>query len=1299
MLLDYDYLFAGNEKNNEDCEETTSTPENSFSYSMEKFMDPNRPFKCDVCKESFTQKNILLVHYNSVSHLHRLKKSMECKDLIPTPEKSPTKGSALEALLGNITSKKENQTEEDKPYICNICKVSYSQGSNLDIHIRSALHQSKASKLQELIISGQIDLRKPLIEQPDSNNASNIEQQKKMLTDMLSPKSLNSTGSSGSPSVVQRSSSPKSPTSSPLTKETDQESLSNIVKNLPFLENAGDKASPVLKNLLSNYGLDMVMQELNKKKEQEDNTKLFPCPICKKEFGNIGVLKLHMEDLHKDIFPPEILEQYIEKLKAENNEVDDSKESSRPPSVRASTPQHQQPPPQPQQPPVPPNLAEMQEALQRAMMMNPMMMQMAQLQGLNPMAAMNLYPPLIPPGLLQGQQPPPPPGLLDPKFLALMAASKGGGELPAAAPPVAKSAPPTPVQSAPQQQPESGKRARTRISDDQLRVLRSHFDINNSPTEDTLNLMARQTGLPLKVIKHWFRNTLFKERQKNKDSPYNFNNPPSTKLNLEEYEKSGEAKITPLKPEEQGEYVQNELIKAESEIKMEMDYSPASKKPRSDDNATNIVPNNDKSSSQEQQITLSKILGGSATGGAKSNLLPNFPAFPPGNNLAPMPSYLTNLANRMSTEMNNSRPLSPQSGGSSSGGNGNCGGKRANRTRFTDYQIKVLQEFFENNAYPKDDDLEYLSKLLGLSPRVIVVWFQNARQKARKIYENQPASEGGGPSPTSASPSASTAAAANNAAAAAAATPEDPDNTGRFTRTPGLNYQCKKCLLVFQRYYELIRHQKQHCYKEEDAKRSAQAQKAAAQAASQFAGQLGNHTNSEDSNNSNDRSITSPVFPNDHQAGEAADKEDLVAKFIGNNPFLQYPPSSPFGILQQQVMNMKQQQNQDDDVDSISSTPSSSKRKLSEEGTEEEELIHREKRLRTSITQDQLDFLLVRYHLDSNPSTEYLEQLANETGLRKSVILKWFINTKARERKGLYVRPNFSKKCPLCKVPSFKTRTALECHLTTYHANETVDIENIPNEEQVVPTEDEEPEQLPVVSDHLASLIPNSTNAYDLQNTMRKYYEDTMKRFMNDIHENKEGSSGNNALDLTSSDMGDNLSDQGDLGDGENGNGSKRFRTQMSNLQIKMMKAVFELYKTPTMTECSGLGREIGLQKRVVQVWFQNARAKEKRAKLQLQQATGNEPDPLPTPDECTFCNFKYTNQFNVQDHIFSKSHLDKIRIALESGAYEPEAPGHVMTQAAVAITESPQQQKSIQMLQLNNHELLGQNPRMLMQV
>ena len=105
------------ENNNEGEEKKPSNSTSGFTYSLEKYMDPNRPFKCDVCKESFTQKNILLVHYNSVSHLHRLKKNMQESQNLSTssqggsaqnpassstPEKS-SKGSALEALLGKLS--------------------------------------------------------------------------------------------------------------------------------------------------------------------------------------------------------------------------------------------------------------------------------------------------------------------------------------------------------------------------------------------------------------------------------------------------------------------------------------------------------------------------------------------------------------------------------------------------------------------------------------------------------------------------------------------------------------------------------------------------------------------------------------------------------------------------------------------------------------------------------------------------------------------------------------------------------------------------------------------------------------------------------------------------------------------------------------------------------------------------------------------------------------------------------------------------------------------------------------------
>ena len=63
--------------------------------------------------------------------------------------------------------------------------------------------------------------------------------------------------------------------------------------------------------------------------------------------------------------------------------------------------------------------------------------------------------------------------------------------------------------------------------------------------------------------------------------------------------------------------------------------------------------------------------------------------------------------------------------------------RRPARTRFSDHQLQVLQNLFQKNPYPKDDDLETLSRNLNLTQRVIVVWFQNARQKARKQLEQQ----------------------------------------------------------------------------------------------------------------------------------------------------------------------------------------------------------------------------------------------------------------------------------------------------------------------------------------------------------------------------------------------------------------------------------------------------------------------------------------------------------------------------------------------------------------------------------
>ncbi|OCU01252.1 hypothetical protein XELAEV_18007040mg [Xenopus laevis] len=111
--------------------------------------------------------------------------------------------------------------------------------------------------------------------------------------------------------------------------------------------------------------------------------------------------------------------------------------------------------------------------------------------------------------------------------------------------------------------------------------------------------------------------------------------------------------------------------------------------------------------------------------------------------------------------------------------------------------------------------------------------------------------------------------------------------------------------------------------------------------------------------------------------------------------------------------------------------------------------------------------------------------------------------------------------------------------------------------------------------------------------------------------------------------------------------GARRFRTQMSSLQLRILKACYSEYRTPSMQECDSLGGEIGLQKRVIQVWFQNARAKEKKAKLQglSSTVTSNEG---PQPTECTHCNVKYGPTTPCRAHIFSRQHITRLRAAIQ---------------------------------------------------
>ena len=75
------------------------------------------------------------------------------------------------------------------------------------------------------------------------------------------------------------------------------------------------------------------------------------------------------------------------------------------------------------------------------------------------------------------------------------------------------------------------------------------------------------------------------------------------------------------------------------------------------------------------------------------------------------------------------------------------------------------------------------------------------------------------------------------------------------------------------------------------------------------------------------------------------------------------------------------------------------------------------------------------------------------------------------------------------------------------------------------------------------------------------------------------------------------------------------------------------------------LGNEIGLPKRVVQVWFQNARAKEKKFKINIGKPFMiNQSGTEGAKPECTLCGVKYSARLSIRDHIFSKQHISKVR-------------------------------------------------------
>uniref|UniRef100_A0AC35FT14 C2H2-type domain-containing protein n=1 Tax=Panagrolaimus sp. PS1159 TaxID=55785 RepID=A0AC35FT14_9BILA len=127
--------------------------------------DSTNDNSCSICPESFPDRQTLQTHIYSIEHLHKAKKILEQQS---TGKLGQQLNEQVMSLLSKIPKNgtNESQNTTKKPYKCNICRLSYGQGSTLDTHLRSVAHQTRIGRLSELVASGEVDACLPVSEQP-----------------------------------------------------------------------------------------------------------------------------------------------------------------------------------------------------------------------------------------------------------------------------------------------------------------------------------------------------------------------------------------------------------------------------------------------------------------------------------------------------------------------------------------------------------------------------------------------------------------------------------------------------------------------------------------------------------------------------------------------------------------------------------------------------------------------------------------------------------------------------------------------------------------------------------------------------------------------------------------------------------------------------------------------------------------------------------------------------------------------------------------------------------------------------
>ncbi|XP_053742857.1 zinc finger homeobox protein 3-like isoform X2 [Synchiropus splendidus] len=812
--------------------------------------------------------------------------------------------------------------------------------------------------------------------------------------------------------------------------------------------------------------------------------------------------------------------------------------------------------------------------------------------------------------------------------------------------------------SIPEQQ---GKRTRTRISEEQLAVLRKHFDINSLPSDDEINKMAVESGLPHKVIKHWFRNTLFKERQRDKDSPYNFNNPPTTEL-------------------EEG--------RDEAAQSRNLSVSPSSLSP--------ALPTN---TLQQAQVT----------------------EFQRGDHHR---------------------------------------GRRSSRTRFTEKQLETLQGVFEATPYPREEEYDRLSVLLSLPNRVIVVWFQNARQRARKSQDRGADDDLEGRKQFDYTQSKKNGCYKNEDGNVDNSCGDDGHNDSNNENSMDLTYeyythaespapdssQCAEGLAPRDEHVPVKKKRESKTSspmdktstetkngipaveekEQKDLPTVSLPQPVAQVLAENTANKIESHSSKYTPNTvPKAKSVSnaslglmhsppadpvvekpadiSPSLPTavesetnhswqsglpsesqlqkqhkpanqtqfqcglcpmtltsiqhwqEHQTRHllAAQSQvqllhsgftdrtmpymmlhpnhTLMASQMLSGAMSQMNPNAthPF-ISQLNSMQLKNSlpDHSSNNLTSLSQgsmTPMKQCSKVMSEmsfdsqrcAKEAEEEHRRDKRQRTTITPEQLEVLYQRYSLDSNPTRGVLEGIARDVGLTRRVVQVWFQNTRARERKGQFrsMGPGSSfslglnhLRCPFCRA-LFKVKSALDAHMRSRHwadaerAGYNLSMANGLHGQISMAMSSTMERPSPSIScnpnpSYMSNELSVKPPFSSPTDQNNPQEDDDYEEEDEEDFQSEEGTSMGDQGCLSPEGAGGPSPDWGDTQAlQQHHQQQQRQRTQMSHFQVLQLRDFYRSHRTPNRHECESLGQKLGLPHRVVQVWFQNARAKEKRAR------------------------------------------------------------------------------------------------------